>query len=52
MSVSGSSKSSLALHQRPAVPGVRSAFGTMTELNNSVPLLFSRCEQSATGRYV
>ena len=25
----------LALHQRPSVPGVRSTFGTMTELNNS-----------------
>ena len=33
----------LALHQRPAVPGVRSTFGTMTELLNSLRLLFSRC---------
>ena len=33
----------LALHQRPSVPGVRSTFGTMTELNNSLRLLFSRC---------
>ncbi len=44
MSVSGSSKSSLALHQRPAVPGVRSTFGTMTELNNSVRLPVTRCD--------
>ena len=33
----------LALHQRPSVPGARSTFGTMTELNNSLRLLFSRC---------
>lgn len=32
----------LALHQRPAVPGIRSTFGTMTELLNSLRLLFSR----------
>ena len=32
----------LALHQRPTVPGIRSAFGTMTELLNSLRLLFSR----------
>ncbi|KAA8820444.1 excinuclease ABC subunit A [Bifidobacterium rousetti] len=32
----------LALHQRPAVPSVRSTFGTMTELLNSLRLLFSR----------
>ncbi|NEG96633.1 excinuclease ABC subunit UvrA [Bifidobacterium sp. SMB2] len=32
----------LALHQRPSVPGVRSTFGTMTELLNSLRLLFSR----------
>jgi len=32
----------LALHQRPAVPGVRSTFGTGTELLNSLRLLFSR----------
>ena len=35
----------LALHQRPAVPGVRSTFGTMTELLNSLRLLFSRCAE-------
>ena len=33
----------LALHQRPAVPGVRSTFGTMSELLNSLRLLYSRC---------
>ena len=32
----------LALHQRPAVPGVRSTFGTSSELLNSLRLLFSR----------
>lgn len=34
---------SLALHQRPNVPGIRSTFGTSTELLNSLRLLFSRC---------
>ena len=32
----------LALHQRPGVPGMRSTFGTGTELLNSLRLLFSR----------
>ena len=32
----------LALHQRPGIPGVRSTFGTSTELLNSLRLLFSR----------
>lgn len=32
----------LALHQRPAVPNIRSTFGTMSELLNSLRLLFSR----------
>lgn len=32
----------LALHQRPGVPGVRSTFGTMSELLNGLRLLFSR----------
>ena len=32
----------LALHQRPTVPGIRSTFGTMTELLNSLRPLFSR----------
>lgn len=35
--------SALALHQRPNVPGIRSTFGTSTELLNSIRLLFSRC---------
>ena len=43
----------LALHQRPSVPGVRSTFGTMSELLNSLRLLFSRvgshkCPQCGT----
>ena len=32
----------LALHQRPGIPGVRSTFGTSTELLNSLRLMFSR----------
>ena len=32
----------LALHQRPSVPGIRSTFGTGTELLNSLRLMFSR----------
>lgn len=32
----------LALHQRPAIPGVRSTFGTMTELFNTLRLMYSR----------
>ncbi|MEV6412949.1 excinuclease ABC subunit UvrA [Kribbella sp. NPDC051718] len=32
----------IALHQRPAVPGVRSTFGTATELLNSLRLMYSR----------
>ena len=32
----------VALHQRPGVPGVRSTFGTGTELLNSLRLMFSR----------
>ncbi len=32
----------LALHQRPAVPNVRSTFGTLTELSNSLRLMYSR----------
>ena len=32
----------LALHQRPAVPGIRSTFGTSTELLNSLRLMYSR----------
>ncbi len=33
---------SLALHQRPGVPGIRSTFGTGTELLNGLRLMFSR----------
>ena len=32
----------LALHQRPGVPGMRSTFGTSTELLNVLRLMFSR----------
>lgn len=45
----------LALHQRPAVPGVRSTFGTSSELLNSLRLLFSRVGSHACphcGAYV
>lgn len=38
--------SALALRQRPAVPDIRSTFGTMTELLNGLRLLYSR-----TGSY-
>lgn len=33
---------SIALHQRPAIPNIRSTFGTSTELLNSLRLMFSR----------
>lgn len=44
----------LALHQRPAVPGIRSTFGTATELLNSLRLLFSRLgsHQCPNGHYL
>ena len=32
--------SALALHQRPTIPGIRSTFGTATELLNSLRLMF------------
>ena len=32
----------LALHQRPGVPGIRSTFGTSTELLNNLRLMYSR----------
>lgn len=32
----------LALHQRPGIPGIRSTFGTETELLNSLRLMYSR----------
>ena len=37
----------LALHQRPGVPGIRSTFGTGTELLNSLRLMFSRLAATA-----
>jgi len=45
---------SLALHQRPAVPGIRSTFGTGTELLNSLRLMFSRLasHRCPNGHYV
>ncbi|MDY4031999.1 MAG: excinuclease ABC subunit UvrA [Pyramidobacter sp.] len=44
----------LALHQRPGVPGIRSTFGTMTELSNSLRLMFSRLasHRCPNGHYV
>lgn len=44
----------LALHQRPAVPGIRSTFGTGTELLNSLRLMFSRLAHHAcpNGHYL
>ena len=38
----GNIPAALALHQRPAVPGIRSTFGTSTELLNSLRLMYSR----------
>lgn len=45
---------SLALHQRPGVPGIRSTFGTATELLNSLRLMFSRLasHRCPNGHYV
>lgn len=45
---------SLALHQRPAVPGIRSTFGTGSELLNSLRLMFSRLahHRCPNGHYV
>ena len=44
----------LALHQRPAVPGIRSTFGTGTELLNSLRLMYSRLasHRCPNGHYV
>lgn len=44
----------LALHQRPCVPGIRSTFGTGTELLNSLRLMFSRLasHRCPNGHYV
>lgn len=44
----------LAMHQRPAVPGVRSTFGTGTELLNMLRLIYSRLasHRCPNGHYV
>ncbi len=44
----------LALRQRPGVPGIRSTFGTGTELLNSLRLMFSRLSshRCPNGHYV
>ncbi len=44
----------LALRQRPSVPGIRSTFGTGTELLNSLRLMFSRLasHRCPNGHYV
>ena len=46
--------SALALHQRPTISGVRSTFGTGTELLNSLRLMFSRLasHRCPNGHYV
>ena len=45
---------SLALHQRPGVPGIRSTFGTGTELLNSLRLMYSRLasHRCPNGHYI
>ena len=45
---------SLALHQRPAIAGIRSTFGTSTELLNVLRLMFSRLasHRCPNGHYV
>ena len=44
----------LALHQRPGVPGIRSTFGTGTELLNSLRLMYSRlaCHRCPNGHFL
>ncbi|MCM1027329.1 MAG: excinuclease ABC subunit UvrA [Roseburia sp.] len=44
----------LALRQRPGIPGIRSTFGTGTELLNSLRLMYSRLaeHQCPNGHYV
>ncbi|MDD7201906.1 MAG: excinuclease ABC subunit UvrA [Sphaerochaetaceae bacterium] len=44
----------LALHQRPGVPDIRSTFGTLSELSNSLRLMFSRLasHRCPNGHYV
>lgn len=45
---------SLALQQRPGIPGIRSTFGTGTELLNSLRLMFSRLanHRCPNGHYI
>ena len=45
---------SLAMHQRPGIPGIRSTFGTGTELLNSLRLIYSRlaCHRCPNGHYL
>ena len=47
-------RQALALHQRPGVPGIRSTFGTGTELLNSLRLMYSRLasHRCPNGHYV
>ena len=44
----------LALHQRPGIPGIRSTFGTGTELLNSLRLMVSRLasHRCPNGHYI
>lgn len=44
----------LALHRRPAAPGIRSTFGTGTELLNSLRLMYSRLAKHCckNGHYI
>lgn len=44
----------LALHQRPTTPDIRSTFGTLTELLNSIRLMYSRLgsHRCPNGHYV
>lgn len=44
----------LALHQRPGIPGIRSTFGTGTELLNNLRLMYSRLasHRCPNGHYV
>nr|WP_288944438.1 excinuclease ABC subunit UvrA [uncultured Roseburia sp.] len=44
----------LALHQRPGIPGIRSTFGTGTELLNSLRLMYSRLasHRCPNGHYI
>lgn len=46
--------SALALHQRPGIPGIRSTFGTGTELLNILRLMYSRLarHRCPNGHYI